>query len=349
MKGDDKEQMMPARALVEFIVEFSLPEIRSDPKRSTRKLVDMGVHFAKGHYQQQFFGLAQATLKDEASPYYTWVRNMVERIDPHTLKTFGINLGWESWTTGVNRIRAIESRQHFYVPWSITFYLGEQSGLAGIPAYRSIAREGKALGISTYIFIAPDENVDLSALLEVALQEPTSAFVFFVRPQAITPQSASRLAGCKNVAISLDSQTGGWEQSAKLLADQSCLYGIHHVYSCAADVQHIVSGEWLRETQLHAGAFATCMAQDSSPEQAASVYTYVQATRNNPEYPIMLLDYYADNLYVDQIISASPCFLGVTADAAHVQYVNNQGQLTAQLAPDVPLQAVLQQYYPKNN
>lgn len=342
------KQMDLARTIVEFVVELGIREIKTDPRRSIRKLVDMGAHFAKGHFQKQFFRMAQNTLKNESSPYYAWVQGMAENVDHHTLTTLGINLGWESWTIGAKQIRALEANQGFNIPWSLTFYVNSQHDAMSQAAYRRLIAEGKSLGIFSYVFFIETEATALETIYELIPQEPNCAFILFLEPQAVTPQVVDQLSACHNLAVSLNSRAVGWETSAQLLARAGCICGIHYDYCSQEDVRHIVSGEWLQKALP--SAFAICIAADDCPlENSSAVYTYVKATRNGPPYPIMLLDYYADSLYVDQIISDSPCFLGILADGTAIKYANNHRQSTGQTLEKVGLTEILKQHYRKEN
>ena len=97
------------RTITESVVDRCIREIEEDPKRSVRKLVDLGRQLARGRFQRQYLDLTQKMLEDEESPYYTLVRNVVRKADHDAIKTFGINLGLGSWTNGARIIRALEA------------------------------------------------------------------------------------------------------------------------------------------------------------------------------------------------------------------------------------------------
>ena len=57
-----------ARTLIQTVVRQKLNAIKSDPERSLRNLVDMGLSFAAGSEQKRFLQQAQRTLQDENTP-----------------------------------------------------------------------------------------------------------------------------------------------------------------------------------------------------------------------------------------------------------------------------------------
>lgn len=57
-----------ARTLIQTVVRQKLNAIKSDPERSLRNLVDMGLSFAAGSEQKRFLQQAQRTLQDKTAP-----------------------------------------------------------------------------------------------------------------------------------------------------------------------------------------------------------------------------------------------------------------------------------------
>lgn len=69
-----------ARTLIQTVVRQKLNAIKSDPERSLRNLVDMGLSFAAGSEQKRFLQQAQRTLQDENSAYYRIIYDMALHI-----------------------------------------------------------------------------------------------------------------------------------------------------------------------------------------------------------------------------------------------------------------------------
>lgn len=89
-----------ARTLIQTVVRQKLNAIKSDPERSLRNLVDMGLSFAAGSEQKRFLQQAQRTLQDENSAYYRIIYDMALHVDTEHLMGFGMNLGYNSLTAG---------------------------------------------------------------------------------------------------------------------------------------------------------------------------------------------------------------------------------------------------------
>lgn len=93
-----------ARTLIQTVVRQKLNAIKSDPERSLRNLVDMGLSFAASSEQKRFLQQAQRTLQDENSAYYRIIYDMALHVDTEHLMGFGMNLGYNSLTAGARTI-----------------------------------------------------------------------------------------------------------------------------------------------------------------------------------------------------------------------------------------------------
>ena len=56
------------RAIVDATVDRSLREIEEDPRRSIRKLTDMGRQFSKGRFLQEVYAIFLELLRNDDSP-----------------------------------------------------------------------------------------------------------------------------------------------------------------------------------------------------------------------------------------------------------------------------------------
>ena len=109
-----------ARTLIQTVVRQKLNAIKSDPERSLRNLVDMGLSFAVGGEQKRFLQQAQHALQDENSAYYRIIYDMALHVDTEHLMGFGMNLGYNSLTAGARTIRRLESECGYDIPWCLT-------------------------------------------------------------------------------------------------------------------------------------------------------------------------------------------------------------------------------------
>ena len=71
------------RALIDTTVARAMVEMDADPKRSVRKLCDLGRQFSRGRFQNQIFAIFQDLLRNDESPYYQAIDFLLRSNDPH--------------------------------------------------------------------------------------------------------------------------------------------------------------------------------------------------------------------------------------------------------------------------
>ena len=84
------------RALIDTTVARAMVEMDADPKRSVRKLCDLGRQFSRGRFQNQIFAIFQDLLRNDESPYYQAIDFLLRSNDPEALRQFGINIGYNA-------------------------------------------------------------------------------------------------------------------------------------------------------------------------------------------------------------------------------------------------------------
>lgn len=154
--GAEKEafllhQIDITRKLLEATVDKALRDLQTDTERSVRNLVDLAQNFSNGRFQKDFFSIIQTLLEDQSSAYYALVRRIVNQVDHRTLKTFGINLGYNGCTVGAKTIRQNEQKLRFNIPWSIAFMLDSADGCVSAEEIARTIEQGKTLGVYTYL------------------------------------------------------------------------------------------------------------------------------------------------------------------------------------------------------
>ena len=99
-----------SRVLIQTYVQSKLKELKRSPERSIRNLVDMALHFSNGRFQKHFFETVQNMLHNQQSAYFPLVQNLMRSVSEERLMSFGMNLGYNSFTAGVkNRLRLFSS------------------------------------------------------------------------------------------------------------------------------------------------------------------------------------------------------------------------------------------------
>ena len=126
------------RGLIDFAVSQCLKNIKEDPYRSIRRLADLGRQFAKGRFQEELFSLFQRLLLNEDGPYYEMLKQLVSSVDTDSLKTLGINIGYNSWTCGASRLRQITAEKD-YPHWLAEISLSPESSASQLKEQLSAA------------------------------------------------------------------------------------------------------------------------------------------------------------------------------------------------------------------
>ncbi len=312
------------KTTLESVVDNGLRELAGDTDRSLRKLVDLGRMCAKGRFQKHFFGLMDTMLsREERSPYYDLVRALVRTVDHQALRTFGINIGWESWTVGASRIRAYERERGYNIPWSLTFTLDGGGPEAMAEAdYRRVLSEAKAKGICTFFCFVGRRWEALNLALDLAGGAPECAFLLFLPPELVDAGAVSGLKRRPNILTLLDTSRPGWADAARRLEGEGRFYGFFRPYAGGEAVEDICSGRWAEGLLGHTGAIAMTVAAEDCPlRDRARVRDWALAARTEQRYPLVPMDFYPDILLVDGIVSDGEWrYLGCRADGTATVY-----------------------------
>lgn len=296
MKNDVK------RILITSMVKRAISDMKDDPARSTRNLIDLGMNFAKGRFQQRFFSEAQEMLQNEKSAYYPMIQDIVTHVDNDRLLTFGMNVGYNSCTIGAKTIRQIEAEQRFDIPWALTLETDEWSS----DHLDSIITQGEVLGIRTWQLF-PGES--LLRQLPVIASHENSAFILFMPPQSISRQFISEAGELSNIMITVGygNETEG---ICELLRRENLLYSVYFAYR-SEELPFIISGDLFDVTDEFHPAFTVVFPKNECPEMLYSrVYESIGQIRHSQNYRTIPWDLLGDNCMVDGIISNSACTAG---------------------------------------
>ena len=131
------------RAIIDTTVARAMVEMDADPKRSVRKLCDLGRQFSRGRFQNQIFAIFQDLLRNDESPYYQAIDYLLRNNDPKALRQFGINLGYNSFTYGAQILRQKQKELFFAIPWMVQLRLDSRiPGTYGPSFFASVIETG---------------------------------------------------------------------------------------------------------------------------------------------------------------------------------------------------------------
>ena len=222
------------RAIIRSAVQKSIREIRQDPKRGIRKMVDLALHFSHGRFQRKILEVMQKELSNPSSAYYSIVTDLAANVKPENLEQFGMDLGYNSWTHGAQIIRNHEAEHGYNVPWCLVLDLRQGMGFD----VGEVMTQGEKMGIYAYFVFAGNEE-QTETLCSVFHTHPDCA-VFLLLPDAELPRV--NIENAPNVMTFLTVQDGGTTESAKELLQKQALFGLWMRYD-AGNAQRVLAGE----------------------------------------------------------------------------------------------------------
>ncbi len=292
-----------SRLLVETVARRYLREMRKNPERGIRNLMDMVLEFSEGRFQQSLFRAARTLLEKKDSAYYGLVRDTLSHVGDSRLITFGVNLGYNGCTAGARHIRENENRLGCRIPWIVTFQLEPEAFARHRLSYHMAIREGERLGIHCWILAAARRP---QAFLELAARHPASAFFLFCPPGEISHPLREGLVPLENLmpVVRLEEQAGDVYAG---LRDAGLLYSLYAPYH-PENWEDIHSGRLFRRAQRHAPFFTVLAAGPScSPALRQAVHRAVAGFRASQSFRTIPWELSQDNRLVDAIISDDAC------------------------------------------
>lgn len=292
-----------AQHLLQTTISRSLRDINDGPKRAIRNLVELGENFSVGRSQLDFFKTIHSMLKSENSAYYTLWETLTRETDHDSLKTFGINVGYNGCTTGVKALRELSKKHCCGIPSVLTvMYDGSKMDKNGVD---NIVRQGETLGIFTYII--SHHGGELEALAPVFGGHSDSGFVILANGSSLCDQTVFSLTKHKNVMLSVSADESSFEEVCKGLRAQHILFCVHTKYD---DVKsdEILSGSWVEKVEPFVSTLALLIPDDEVSESTiAKVGAFAYSCRMEMRYPLILMDYRLDVAEMNRAISRNKC------------------------------------------
>jgi len=302
------------KAAIQNVVSKGIRDIRRDPNRSIRKLVDLGMQFGTGRYQQTFFTDAHKTLKKRNSAYYTLVTSLIRNVDPKTLETLGFSVGYMSWTMGAKVIRAYEKKEGFNVPWTVLVDLSRPAET--ILDLEQLVEQGQRLGIYTYFLFVGEHTPDPDSMLSLAERFGSSAFFLVSVDAAMNARMAASDELLCNTLIVPRGGDPACPEIGGVLSQKKRMFGLNCEYN-AVNADTLLSDAFLQNVVEQGYPFLFLIPSlDCDPATRERVNAAVLALRVSGRYPLFPIDLYNDLQQVDHIISDEHCMLALGADGS---------------------------------
>ena len=297
--------------LIETIVRRALREVEFHPRWGSRNLVDMALNFCPGHYQQRFFQRAQHLLRNERSAFYPLIQDAATHVEHDRLLAFGMALGYNSCTLGTKKIRDIEAREHFSIPWTLQLNMDAQAPAEHMDRYRRLLEEGKAMGVYTWFVYAQG---GVRQMLPLLAGHPDCAFLLFCTPEELDDDLLTALSPIRSIMLVVDMSPGA-AQACRRLRERKLLYSVCIRHS--DDILcNVLSDSLIRQAEaLHAIFTAFLPEADCSALTREAVYDYVVKSRAAQRHSTIPWEIRSDNLLVDRIVSGDRCSAGFAGTA----------------------------------
>ncbi|MCC6094341.1 MAG: hypothetical protein LIV24_04870, partial [Eubacterium sp.] len=216
------------RALIDASVDRGLREIEEDPKRSIRKLTDMGRMFSKGRFMDEVLSIVQDLLRNDDSPYYETIEKILRNTDRKNLKDFGISFGYSGLTYGGKVIRENDHSLSYQVPWALCLRINPTlKGSLSVSEVSSCVRQGKAMGIYCYFIRLSGSVSCLGRLMEVVRQNPECAFIALFPDERLNTAQIAGIKECSNSLVMFCSKGTNSQSNIEAVKRDKILYGVY--------------------------------------------------------------------------------------------------------------------------
>lgn len=291
------------RIMVNTIVKKAIHDLKSDPERTVRNLVDMALRFADSRFQQEFYSSAQRLLSNEQSGYYALVKNTISKMNEETLLTFSMNLGYNGLYQGAVKIREQEKKLQCSIPWSINLTITEGKVF---DQHHTLIRQGEELGIHTWHLFS---NHGIHDCISLAAKHPDSAFVIFSSSHEINLTVIDLAQELPNIALVIPFDADA-DAACSLLSASGILFGLYYTYT-QKDLLKIESGELIEDMeQLYPIISILHPKFPCETKLRKRVYAWVTAARMEQKYHTIPWELYGDMLLVDSVISEPAIWVG---------------------------------------
>jgi len=305
--------------MIRVAIDKGLRDMEVNAGRGIRNLLDLGTYFSKGQDQKNFFAQAQKIMNNKNSRYYTLIRRLIHNVDHKIIKTFGINLGYNSLIYGAGIIKEREKEYGFNIPWPIIFDLRSLNDVISISDIAETLSCGESLGIYCGMFFIDNDKDYLQELIKTLATYKESAYFLFVPPKILTDEIAIEAVEAGNIAIifQLPAPAESFEDletAANTLLKHKCLFGIYSLYD-ANNLAYITSNGYVKLIEDLNSTFAFLI-KKSTLKNEKRFLSSLTDTRSAEGFPFLFIDFYNDLASINELISGQNPFLTIKANGS---------------------------------
>lgn len=331
-------------------IEQAIKYLYKDPEKNMRVLMDWADRFSRGEFPGQRKAIRRA-IEDPEDPYYPFIRHMLSDIDQDVLRTLVVNFFINGNLAGWKVQEEAREKYGCNIPWAILLDPTSACNLHCTGCWAAeygnklnltfdeiddIIRQGKELGIYTYIYTGGEPLVRKEDVIRLCEKHSDCVFLAFTNGTLIDPDFADEMLRVKNFipAISLEGSReatdgrrgeGVYEKATaamKLLQEKKLLYGISSCYT-SENIESITSEEYY-DSLIETGAYFIWyfhympVGNDASPEllptpeQRKMIYERIRKYRRTK--PLFAMDFQNDAEYVGGCIAGGRRYLHINAN-----------------------------------
>jgi hypothetical protein len=239
------------------------------------------------------------------------LEDFLATVDHRAIKTFGLNMGYDSWTYGARLIRRESEKRGYMLPWVVQIhYDRETGGRLTAEDIDSIINTLSPLGVNTYVIMKEHGLPDDPDLVEVFRTHPGCAFFLFINDSHISVEQAEVIKGIGNTVISINIATDNAMEACRSLKEIKALYVIHYLYT-TDEVEKFSYGDYIDTWLSYGSAFIFLIQKDCEKGLAGK---FAKKSRMEQEYPILVWDVYSDIRLVNEMISDIPFIFEISCD-----------------------------------
>ena len=336
--------------LKRFGLEKAFDYLYKDPETNLLKIMHWADKFSGGEFEGQRKVIREA-LENPDHPYYSYIRNLIQEVDPFVVKTTAVNFFINANLIGWPKQEECREKYGCNIPWAILLdptsacnlhctgcWAAEYGNKLNLTydEIDSIIRQGKELGTYMYIYTGGEPLIRKADLMKLCREHSDCIFLCFTNATLIDEKLADEMLEVGNFvpAISLE----GFEEATdgrrgdgiyqkvikamNLLRRKKLLYGISACYT-SANYDSITSAEFY-DKLIDLGAYFIWyfhympVGNDAStellptPEQRIEVYRRVRKYR--AEKPLFAMDFQNDAEYVGGCIAGGRRYLHINAN-----------------------------------
>lgn len=292
------------RKFIEITVRRAIKDIRDNPARGIRNLVEKGQELGNGKFQPEFLQMVHDLLESSDSPYFELTSRTAKQVNQDTLEDFGINMGQNGFTNGVKVIREIEEKYRYNIPWIIGLSYGAGAALSPDNIGGAVS-DGKKLGIFSYALI--HTSGDVCSILPVITKHDDCAFILYASGEALSDSAVDRLSRIHNLMVAVSTDTPAYVRACQKLRDARMMYSVCGFYG-DDNIDAVLSDKWLEDVMQAEPMFSFLAPRaDADDYMRNKVSEYVKERRTQPKFATIPIDIPSDALFIDGVVSEGDC------------------------------------------